>query len=1066
MNKANRKKILPHLIFYKRIAFNCMFLFALTLLTACGGGGGGGSDSGGGTSVNTGTFIDAPVQGLEYQTATQNGTTDNQASFRCEAGEQITFSIGGVVLGTTLCKSIITPLDLVPGAADETDPTVTNILRLLQSLDDDCDLDDTIHITPQIASVVSDHPINFNTSIEDFNNGAIADLFDALNGLGAFTCETPRELRSAEEAQEHFRLVLEEPLGPEELTALFTLSPETLIVLEPVTFDASESTGNITEYVWDFGDGQTGSSVEVSHTYSAAGTYLATLTVIADNDDETSSSREIVVNVPPNQPPIATYTPNPATGMAPLLVTFIPTATDPDGTFIQYFWDFGDGVTITGKITNHTYQEPGTYLTTLTVTDIDGAETVAGPSTNQPPTASFSATPEAGEAVLQVSFNASGSFDPDGAITLYNWNFGDGETNSGVTRNHSYSEAGTYLAKLTVTDNDGATASTTQEIIVFVVDADCSINPCDDNATCDDSGAEIICSCNSGWTGNGFSCSEIECENNDTLPNGGSACGLNNRGEFARRCVNGAWQDNQDVCADLDVCTDASVTDGNTVCGLNDNGTLLQVCETGQWTDSDDCDDPDVCVNDDTLPNGGAACGLNNRGEFAQRCVDGAWQDNQDVCADLDVCTDGSITGGDACGLNGNGTLIQEVCEAGQWTVSDECDDPDVCTNDTTLPNGGSACGLNNRGEFAQMCVDGDWQDNQDVCSDLDVCTDGSVTDGSTVCGLNDNGTLLQECVAGQWTDSDDCDDPDICTNDTTQVGPTACSGGHYNQLCDSGQWNDTTDCILDEDDEDNDLVNAGDDPNDADNTVCGDSDSDGCDDCSVAGIFDPANDGWDENGDGACELPLDYDCMNGANAATDPYRLQACIMFTYVNQDRKLFAAESGNAAPLEWNEDIWEVAIAHSIDMCTRAFFSHYTPPSNANPSQRAAAAGLSYGLAENIAINRDPGAAQYAFMNEGTCSGHRANVLEPRAIEMGIGYHICDNQVYWEDIYLDGAHFVTQDFRWDFSIDVSAYCQVSSNVCQVPPDPASTAECPDYALGDCPTPTASNTDFRYCN
>jgi len=987
MYTAYREKMLSPSSLLKRAGLYLLILFALALLSACGGGGGGG----GGTSVNTGTFIDAPVQGLGYLTTTQNGTTDSQGIFKCEAGEQITFSIGDVVLGTTLCKSIITPLDLVTGAADETDPTVTNILRLLQSLDDDCDLDDTIHITPQIASEVSGRPINFNTSVEDFDNGAVADLFDSLNGLGAFTCETPRELRSAEDAQEHFRLVLEEPLDPEQLTALFTLSPETLIVLEPVTFDASESTGNITEYLWDFGDGQTGSSVEVSHTYSETGTYLTTLTVNGEKNAKASSSREIVVNVPPNQPPIASFTPNPTTGMAPQLVSFVPTATDPDGTITQYFWDFGDGVTIRGRVAKHTYHDPGTYLATLTVTDDDGAVTVVsaevvitGPFANQSPTASFTATPETGEASLQVSFNATASSDPDGTITSYNWDFGDGETSAGAIRNHTYSEPGTYEARLTVTDDEGATASTTREIIVLVVDADCSTNPCDENATCDDTGTEIICTCNSGWTGNGFSCSEIECE------------------------------------------------------------------------------------NDETLPNGGSACGLNNRGEFGQRCVDSLWQDNPGTCTDPDVCSDGSFTeGSGACGFNGNGTLMQE-CVAGQWTDSDECDDPDVCTNDSTLPDGGSACGLNNRGELEQECVDGAWQDIPDTCNDLDVCTDGSVTDGSTVCGFNDNGTLFQECVEGQWADSDDCDDPDVCTNGATQVGPTECSGGHYMQFCEDGQWSDTTDCILDEEDGDGDLVNAADDPDDADNTVCGDSDSDGCDDCSVSGVFDPANDGWDENGDGACELPLDYDCMNGANAATDPYRLEACIMFTYVNQDRVLFAAEADNAAPLEWNEDIWEVAVAHSIDMCERAFFAHINP-SGQSPGDRAAAAGLPYGLSENIswfkgAANQGPGVMQYQFMEEPTCVGHRANVLETRAIEIGIGYYLCDNP----GSQYDDAEFATQNFRLNFGIGQSAYCLNSSNTCQVPPNPPSTAPCSAdlRPWGMCLVPSAGTLDGWGCN
>jgi serine protease len=446
-----------------------VIVLATTLLSACGGGGGGGT-----SSVNTGKFIDAPVQGLDYFTATQSGTTDSKGQFKCKTGEQITFSIGDVVLGTTLCKSIITPLDLVSGAADETDPTVTNILRFLQSLDDDCDLDSLIHITPQVVSEVNGRPVIFDTSIENFGAGEVADLFNSLNAQDAFPCGTPRALRSAAEAQEHFRLVMEEFSGQEELNAFFTVDPESVIVLETVIFDASDSTGEIVEYLWDFGDGETSAGVETSHTYSAAGNYLVTLTVIDDNNNEAISSREIVATMPANQPPIASFTATPTTGMAPQLVSFVPTASDPDGTIVQYFWDFGDGVTIKGRAANHTYHEPGTYIATLTVTDNDGAETavsaeivITGPPPNQAPTASFTASPETGEAPLTVSFNASGSSDSDGTISTYSWDFGDGMTSSGVTRSHSYSTAGTYLVKLVVTDNDGATAEASTEIIVL-----------------------------------------------------------------------------------------------------------------------------------------------------------------------------------------------------------------------------------------------------------------------------------------------------------------------------------------------------------------------------------------------------------------------------------------------------------------------------------------------------------------------------------------------------------------------------------------------------------------------
>ena len=74
---------------------------------------------------------------------------------------------------------------------------------------------------------------------------------------------------------------------------------------------------------------------------------------------------------------------------------------------------------------------------------------------NQPPSASFTW----GATGLTASFNGSGSSDPDGSVTGYAWNFGDGSTGSGVTPSHTYAAAGTYTAQLTVTDNQGATGT-------------------------------------------------------------------------------------------------------------------------------------------------------------------------------------------------------------------------------------------------------------------------------------------------------------------------------------------------------------------------------------------------------------------------------------------------------------------------------------------------------------------------------------------------------------------------------------------------------------------------------
>jgi PKD repeat protein len=87
-------------------------------------------------------------------------------------------------------------------------------------------------------------------------------------------------------------------------------------------------------------------------------------------------------------------------------------------------------------------------------------------SGNQSPVAAMTATPASGVAPLSVAFDGSASSDADGGIVSYAWNFGDGATASGVTTSHSYVTPGSFVARLTVTDNLGATSSTTTTIQV------------------------------------------------------------------------------------------------------------------------------------------------------------------------------------------------------------------------------------------------------------------------------------------------------------------------------------------------------------------------------------------------------------------------------------------------------------------------------------------------------------------------------------------------------------------------------------------------------------------------
>jgi cytochrome c len=128
-------------------------------------------------------------------------------------------------------------------------------------------------------------------------------------------------------------------------------------------------------YEWDFGDGS--DPVEgrrARHTYSAAGTYTATVTA-SDPDGATGTAEvEVVVGDPPgNQAPSVQAGADPNGGAAPLTVRFTSAGSDPDGDALLYVWSFGDGGQAGGRNATHTYTAPGTYTATVTVTDPDGA---------------------------------------------------------------------------------------------------------------------------------------------------------------------------------------------------------------------------------------------------------------------------------------------------------------------------------------------------------------------------------------------------------------------------------------------------------------------------------------------------------------------------------------------------------------------------------------------------------------------------------------------------------------------------------------------------------------------
>ncbi len=230
---------------------------------------------------------------------------------------------------------------------------------------------------------------------------------------------------------------------------------------------SSDSDGSITSYAWDFGDGSPSVAGNTVARTFAEGEYSVKLTVTDNRGASGSATSELVLVA--NHAPVAAIA-QPECDR--LNCSFDGTSSsDADDSVESYEWDFGDGSPIeSGPTVTHTFIE-GVHTVKLTVTDELGATG----STSVEVTAMANQAPVAtiGEPVcdlLACTFDGSGSSDPDAgdSIVSHLWDFGDGSAAAtGANPSHTFYGAGTFAVTLTVTDEFGATGTTSYELEVI-----------------------------------------------------------------------------------------------------------------------------------------------------------------------------------------------------------------------------------------------------------------------------------------------------------------------------------------------------------------------------------------------------------------------------------------------------------------------------------------------------------------------------------------------------------------------------------------------------------------------
>ena len=246
---------------------------------------------------------------------------------------------------------------------------------------------------------------------------------------------------------------------------------------ETIRFDGSRSTdadGAVNLFSWSFGDGSTGGGEKPTHVYERPGEYRVVLTITGDplgncSPLDTDETKVTVVEAP------RISIDGPARVAVGVPVTYAAQSSQvADAAPPTFEWQLPDGTTAEGPTVTHSFAEPGPYVVALNARFGDGKGSCGAIGTRLEVVANAPPVADAGGPRV-VAFgdglllDASASTDPDGAITRYEWDFGDGQSATGVEAPHRYAEAGTYTVTLTVTDDAGvanSTTTTTEEITV------------------------------------------------------------------------------------------------------------------------------------------------------------------------------------------------------------------------------------------------------------------------------------------------------------------------------------------------------------------------------------------------------------------------------------------------------------------------------------------------------------------------------------------------------------------------------------------------------------------------
>jgi gliding motility-associated-like protein len=259
------------------------------------------------------------------------------------------------------------------------------------------------------------------------------------------------------------QVTLSVQIVPTIVNAGFSFSPACQGIPIQFTDTSTVANGSLGSWLWNFGDGNTSTAQNPTHTYANAGSYNVTL--IAFSTAQCSDTITQQINIFPI--PDAQFTYAPACPGNPVQFTNNSTGT----TTLTYNWNFGDpasGGNNTSTATNpsHVFNNAGTYNVTLIATNTNGCkDTIVQPVVvNSGATPNFTFTSQCQG--TPINFTNTSTIAPPNTITNYLWNFGGGNTATTQNASHTFNTPGNNNVSLIVTTSLGCSDTITRPVRV------------------------------------------------------------------------------------------------------------------------------------------------------------------------------------------------------------------------------------------------------------------------------------------------------------------------------------------------------------------------------------------------------------------------------------------------------------------------------------------------------------------------------------------------------------------------------------------------------------------------